>query len=198
IVTGVQTCALPIWFRECREKGHPGIPRDELLMYMAEAAEVLDLMNDQHQLQHLDIKPQNLFMMHNHVKVADFGQVKDLQGIMADVTGGITPVYAAPETFDGKVTRFCDQYSLACVYQELLTGQRPFDGSSMSQLLMQHLNLPPNLQPSPTCDRPALTRALAKKAEDRWPNCLTFVKTLREAGDVRNLDRGSRSEEPSQ
>ncbi|HEY3789080.1 MAG TPA: serine/threonine-protein kinase, partial [Urbifossiella sp.] len=176
IVMELADCNLWDRFRECRDRGLPGIPRDELLMYMAETAEVLDLMNDQHQLQHLDIKPQNLFMLHNHVKVADFGQVKDLQGVMASVTGGITPVYAAPETFDGIVSRFCDQYSLACVYQELLTGQRPFDGSSMSQLLMQHLQLPPNLAPAPPCDRPALNRALSKKAEDRWPNVFSFVK----------------------
>ena len=145
---------------------------------MAETAEVLDLLNDQYQLQHLDIKPQNLFLLANHVKVADFGQVKDLEGLVAPVTGGITPVYAAPETFDGVVTRSCDQYSLACVYQELLTGQRPFDGTSMSQLLMQHVNLPPNLDYSPACDRPALSRALAKKPEDRWPSVAAFVRGL--------------------
>ena len=110
-------------FRECRDQGLPGIPREELLRYMEEAAEVLDLMNDEYQLQHLDIKPQNLFLVHNHVKVADFGLVKDLEGMTASVTGGVTPVYAAPETFDGWVSRFCDQYSLAIVYQELLTGQ---------------------------------------------------------------------------
>jgi serine/threonine protein kinase len=184
IVMELADCNLWDRFRECRDMGLPGIPRDELLMYMSEAAEVLDLMNDQHQLQHLDIKPQNLFMLHNHVKVADFGQVKDLQGVMANVTGGITPVYAAPETFDGVVSRFCDQYSLACVYQELLTGQRPFDGSSMSQLLMQHLQLPPNLAPSPPGDRPALQRALSKKAEERWPSVSGFVRALRDAGNV--------------
>ena len=87
IVMELADCNLWDRFRECRDKGLPGIPRDELLLYMAEAAEVLDLMNDQFQLQHLDIKPQNLFLLHNHVKVADFGQVKDLQGLMAQVTG---------------------------------------------------------------------------------------------------------------
>src|SRR5437764_1367954 len=178
IVMELADCNLWDRFRECRDKGLPGIPRDELLQYMAESAEVLDLFNDQFQLQHLDIKPQNLFLLYNHVKVADFGQVKDLQGLMAQVTGGITPVYAAPETFDGMITRFCDQYSLACVYQELLTGIRPFDGSSMSQLLMQHLNLPPNLDPSPVADRPALTRALSKKPDDRWPSVSAFVRAL--------------------
>src|SRR5208337_4498143 len=72
-------------FKECRAQGLPGIPRDELLSYMAEAAEALDLMNTQYQLQHLDIKPQNLFLVYQHVKVADFGLVKDLEGKQAAV-----------------------------------------------------------------------------------------------------------------
>src|SRR5438270_8359082 len=65
IVMELADCNLWDRFRECRQQGLPGIPRDELMLYMAETAEVLDLMNDVHQLQHLDIKPQNLFMLHN-------------------------------------------------------------------------------------------------------------------------------------
>src|SRR6202047_2515277 len=122
-------------FKECRAQGLPGIPREELLGYMRETAEALDLMNQQYQLQHLDIKPQNLFLVFNHVKVADFGLVKDLEGMQASVTGGVTPVYAAPEIFDGKVSRFSDQYSLAIVYQELLTAQRPFNGTNVRHLI---------------------------------------------------------------
>src|SRR5579871_5587641 len=81
-------------WRECKGQGLPGIPRDELLRYMEESAEVLDLMNVEYQLQHLDIKPQNLFMVRNHVKVADFGLCKDLENFRATVTGGVTPLYA--------------------------------------------------------------------------------------------------------
>src|SRR5438105_3570960 len=95
--------------KDCRSTGLTGIPREELLRYMEETAEALDMMNVEYQLQHLDIKPQNLFLVHHHVKVADFGLVKDFEGSKASVTGGITPVYAAPETFDGTVTRFTDQ-----------------------------------------------------------------------------------------
>ncbi len=178
IIMELADCNLWDRFRQCREQGLPGIPRPELLTYMSEIAEVLDLFNDQFQLQHLDIKPQNLFLLYNHIKVADFGQVKDLQGWVAQVTGGITPVYAAPETFDGIITRYCDQYSLACVYQELLTGVRPFDGASMHQLFVQHTSAPPNLEPSPPDDRPALLRALAKRPEDRWPSVTQFVGAL--------------------
>jgi hypothetical protein len=67
-------------FRECRKQSLPGIPREELLRYMEETAEVLDLMNQTHDLQHMDVKPQNLCLLHNHIKVADFGLVKDLLG----------------------------------------------------------------------------------------------------------------------
>jgi serine/threonine protein kinase len=168
-------------FKECRAEGMPGIPREELLGYMAETAEALDLMNSLYQLQHLDIKPQNLFLVHNHVKVADFGLVKDLQGMQASVTGGVTPVYAAPETFDGWVSRFSDQYSLAIVYQELLTGQRPFSGMNVRQLILQHIQSPPNITPLPERDRPIVGRALSKTPEDRYPCCTDVVHALREA-----------------
>src|SRR5262245_51800027 len=113
-------------FKQCRSQGLPGVPREELLGYLHEPAEALDLMNSLYQLQHVDSKPQNRFLVHNHIKVADFGLVKDItdQKFMT-ITGGVTPVYAAPETFDGKFSRQSDQYSLAIVYQEILTGHRP-------------------------------------------------------------------------
>src|SRR5579859_8007020 len=156
-------------FKECRSQGLPGIPRDELLGYMMETAEALDLMNGTYQLQHLDIKPQNLFLVHNHIKVADFGLVKDLEGMAASVTGGVTPVYAAPETFDGWVSRFSDQYSLAIVYQELLTGIRPFSGNNVRQLVLQHLQAAPNVSSLPPDDQPVIARSLAKTPDQRFP-----------------------------
>jgi serine/threonine protein kinase len=186
IVTELADCNLWDRFRQCRSENRPGIPRGELLRYLEEAAEVLDLMNNQYQLQHLDIKPQNLFLVYNHVKVADFGLVKDLEGMRGTITGGVTPVYAAPETFDSVLTRYCDQYSLAIVYQELLTGVRPFNGSSGQQLLMQHIREAPNLGPLAPADRPVVGRALSKKPEDRFPSCLQFVHSLVQNGSETN------------
>jgi hypothetical protein len=172
-------------YRECRAEGLPGIPREELLSYLSESAEALDLMNQEYQLQHLDIKPQNIFLVHNHVKVADFGLVKALEGMVASVTGGVTPVYAAPETFDGWVSRYCDQYSLAIVYQELLTGQRPFNGTSVRQLIMQHLQTAPDLSPLPPGDRDPIARALTKNPEERHPTCRALIDALLKAGPGR-------------
>ncbi len=172
-------------FKECRGlgmPGMPGIPREELLGYLAEAAEALDLMNTKYHIQHLDVKPQNLFLMFNHVKVADFGLAKAFEGGRGTVTGGVTPVYAGPETFEGYVSRFTDQYSLAIVFQELLTGTRPFNGSNTKQLVMQHLNGTPDLEHLPGADRPVVGRALSKKPEDRWPSCMDLVRALRASG----------------
>ena len=136
-------------FRECRDQGLPGIPRDELLRYMGEAAEALDLMNMEHNLQHLDVKPQNLFLSTTTSRSPTSAWSRLFEGSIASVTGGVTPVYAAPETFDGRATRFSDQYSLAIVYQELLTGERPFNGTNTRQLVLQHLTHAPNLAPLP-------------------------------------------------
>lgn len=169
-------------FRECQLQGLPGIPREELLRYMEETAEALDLMNNQFQLQHMDIKPQNIFLVFQHVKIADFGLAKDLEGMNATLTGGVTPVYAAPETFEARVTRFCDQYSLAIVYQELLTGERPFHGTTARQLMMQHLQGVPDLSPLPPTDRPVIARALAKDPNQRYPSCTEMVQALIAAG----------------
>lgn len=170
-------------FIECRKSGQEGIGRVELMSYLRDTAEALDFMNSgQYPLQHLDIKPQNLFLVHNHVKVADFGLVKDLEGVAATVTGGVTPVYAAPETFDGWISRFSDQYSLAIVYQELLTGKRPFTGSTMRQLVMQHLQAKPDLSSLPATDRPPMARALAKNPDERFPTCSEFVAAIENAG----------------
>lgn len=167
--------------RECRKQGLPGIPRTELLKYLTEAAEALDLMNSEHDLQHLDIKPQNLFLVGSHVKVADFGLVKDLEGNAAQVTGGVTPVYAAPETFDGWVSRNSDQYSLAIVFQELLTGRRPFVGPSARQFMLQHLSVDPDLSALPEPDQRVIARALAKDPNQRFPSCGEFIAALEHA-----------------
>ena len=169
-------------FRECRTQALQGIPRDELMRYMEESAEALDLMNDDYQIQHLDVKPQNIFLIHNHIKVADFGLAKDFAGDRGTITGGVTPVYAAPETFEGYVSRFTDQYSLAIVFQELLTGRRPFDGANTKQLLMQHLNGLPDLSPLSPADQPIIGRGLNKKPDDRWPSCMAMVQALKPAG----------------
>src|SRR5260370_34015566 len=98
-----------------QQAGQPGIPRGELVSYLREAAEALDVMNLEYGLQHLDIKPRNLFLVSGHVKVGDFGLVSSLVDLSSGTLnlGSITPQYTAPESFVGKITLFTHQYSLA-------------------------------------------------------------------------------------
>ncbi len=170
-----------LWARY-RRGGKAGIQRKELLGYLREAAEVLDLMNREHDLQHLDIKPHNLFVVSNHVKVADFGLVSSLNpgpdGTRPMQVGAITPLYASPELFRGRPSRFSDQYSLAIVYQELLSGRLPFRGKNARQLLYQHTTEEPDLHGLPSADRAIVARALAKEPESRFPSCSDFVACL--------------------
>jgi serine/threonine protein kinase len=166
-------------FEEALSAGLVGIPRDTLLRYIRDAAEALDHMNEKHGLQHLDIKPRNLFLVSDRVKVADFGLVKHLERSGASgIIGTVTPLYAPPETFTGAITQRSDQYSLAIVYQELLTGHRPFNGRNPRQLANQHMNEPPDLRALPEAERPVVARALEKDPAKRFPSCLAFVRAL--------------------
>lgn len=166
---------------ERQAAGLPGIPREELLAYLRDAADAMDYLVEHHSLLHLDIKPENLLLVADRVKVADFGLMRDLDDTNASLINGMTPLYAAPEVFDGKPQRQSDQYSLAIVYQELLTGQPPFAGRTAAQLVSQHLHSQPILKSLPTFDQPVIARALSKVAERRFPNCRALVDELANA-----------------
>jgi serine/threonine protein kinase len=184
---------------EHRKKGLPGIPRATLLGYLREAAEALDVMNLQYGLQHLDVKPGNLFLVGGHIKVGDFslvhGQLAAGGGKTDAPIRAVTPGYAPPELFANAVSPQSDQYSLAIVFQELLTGTLPFDGKNPRQLVLQHASAPPNLEPLPESDRPIVARALSKRPEDRYTSCSEFIAAL-VAGPARDLPRQRLNEAP--
>lgn len=178
VVTELADGSLKDRFDACRRTGMNGIPRDELLGYLRDAADALDFMIDLHALQHLDIKPENLLLLAGHVKVADFGLVKDVRQSQASLVGGMTPLYAAPEVFRGAPSSRSDQYSLAIVYTEMLTGTLAFAGGNAAELTLQHLNDEPNLSALCAADRYPVSRALAKDPSHRYASCRDFVDAL--------------------
>src|SRR5436190_13874120 len=165
-------------FVECQNAGMIGIQKDNLMRYLRDAAEALDYMNEKHALQHLDVKPKNLFIIGDRIKVADFGLVKNLERNASGILGGVTPLYAPPETFQGKISPFSDQYSLAIVYQEMLTGHRPFQAKNIRQLAQQHMQEDPDLRSLPDHERLIIGKALAKDPTKRYPNCMAMMAAL--------------------
>jgi hypothetical protein len=179
IVTELADGSLEEVYNRHQERGSCGIPRASLLAYLHDAADALDYLHSNYQLQHLDIKPGNLLLVGGHIKVGDFGLLKDLHDADCSVIGGLTPVYAPPELFDGRPSIHSDQYSLAVMYQELLTGTRPFGGRTIAQLATQHVHSAPNLNPLPAADRPVIARALEKDPKRRFASCCEFIDALR-------------------
>ncbi|RIK73584.1 MAG: hypothetical protein DCC67_17735 [Planctomycetota bacterium] len=184
IVTELAESSLKDRFDQCLAEGLRGIPRDELLKYMRDAADALDFLGEKHGLQHLDVKPENLLLVGGHVKVADFGLVKDVGRSQVSMLGGLTPLYSAPEVFQGSPSARSDQYSLAVMYQELLTGALPFSGNTAAELTLQHLHDEPDLAPLPAADRYVLARALAKDPQQRFATCSDLAAALAQAADV--------------
>ena len=178
IVTELAECSLEDRYEALREGGKRGIPQAELLVYLKDAADALDFMCETHGLQHLDIKPGNLLIQGGHLKIADFGLIRDVTQTQQSMIAGFTPMYAPPELFDGKPCRFSDQYSLAIVYQTMLTGVPPFNGRTAAQLASQHLRSQPDLSPLSPSERPAISRALSKNPNARFPTCREFVEAL--------------------
>jgi formylglycine-generating enzyme required for sulfatase activity/serine/threonine protein kinase len=174
-------------FQEAVRQGYIGIPRDELLEYFHEAAKGLDFLNDPRHsydgqervsFQHRDIKPENILLVGSGAKVADFGLVRLLEQAQTSHTGSMTPIYAAPEFFEGHTSQHSDQYSLAITYCHLRGGRVPFVGS-LADVMRGHLKDTPDLSMLPPEERAIVGRALAKVPTQRWPNCITFISELR-------------------
>lgn len=179
IITELADMSLDQRRQECCAEGMPGIPRDELLRYLADAAEAIDYLLHRHGLLHLDIKPENLLILGDHIKVADFGLVKEFATrTQNSLVSGLTPTYASPEMFDDEPSAQSDQYSLAIVYQQMLVGALPFPGRTAAQLAKQHTQAEPQLATLLPEDRPIIARALAKTPADRFPTCSAFVDAL--------------------
>lgn len=167
--------------KECHETQGGTIPLPEMLRYFRESADALDFLHSRH-VQHRDIKPENILLLQRHAKVADFGLARsqDSKRLMT-ASGSGTPFYMAPEVWRGKSSINSDQYSLAVAYAELRLDRRIFSSKEFVQLMYDHLEQTPNLDPLPEAEQEVLRRALAKEPEHRYQSCGEFVEALHAA-----------------
>jgi DNA-binding NarL/FixJ family response regulator len=133
---------------------------------------------------HRDLKPGNImFREDDSLALIDFGLAKhlNLQGAITGV-GQIfgTPFYMSPEQGHADPTDHrSDIYSLGCVVYEMLTGERPFVGTSAMSVIYKHANAPrPKLERSLERLQAPLDRMLAIRPEDRYQSAGELLEDL--------------------
>jgi len=146
-------------------EGRRGIPWEPLLRYIAETAEGIDFLNGQG-IYHRDIKPGNLLLFWDHVKIADLGLAKFVGASMGSHSGAGTMGYLPPEAYRGQLTPTVDLYSLAATYLKLRTGREPF-GQNAEEIVERQRNTAPILDGLSEVEAAVVRQALAPGWQDR-------------------------------
>ena len=165
------------------------LPWEEALMITGQVARALDFAHAR-DLVHRDVKPQNILISQaDGAVLTDFGLVKALQSSgMSSTTSMIgTPAYMAPEIWEGEEANpASDQYALACVMVEMLTGKALFDGTTatiMKKHLLETPALPENFSAGlPDGLQAVLLKALSKQSSGRFADLMDFLAALQELG----------------
>ncbi len=159
---------------------------------LSQAASALQHAHE-HGIVHQDVKPSNFLVRERAERptapdlfLVDFGVAKILSGT-ATASNSVrgTHTYMAPEQWSGSAVPATDQYALAVMAYQLLTGVLPFQGRP-EQVMFQHLTIAPqppstvNKQLSPSLDA-VILRALAKKPEERFPSIAAFAAAYQQA-----------------
>ncbi len=150
---------------------------------------------------HRDVKPANVMMdVKGHVKLADFGVARvndpDAEGEKTRIGAVIgTPAYMSPEQSQGQpIDHRTDLFSAGVLFYQLLTGQKPFDGTgfALAKKIIQDDPVWPStiLEVPPTFDR-VMAKALAKEPDQRYPTARAFAE------DLKRLAAGKEPEAPA-
>lgn len=160
------------------------LPLKETMTLLRQVGEALQFAHTQ-QIVHANLKPENILLQaEGTVLLADFllpSLVKSERA--ARILSTFAAFYMAPEQFQGIATPLSDQYALACLAYELLTGCPPFEADDFMGLARKHLSKEP-LQPSQLQPKRAqhidnvLLKALVKRPEGRYPDIQTFLAEL--------------------
>lgn len=164
------------------------VPLATTLSYVEQVASALQYAHDE-QLIHRDVKPSNMLVnKKDEILLSDFGTALALESSITvkreEMMVG-TPAYTAPEQLQGNAVFASDQYALAMVAYEWLTGNRPFHGA-FEEVARMHLHTPPPSLRSQVPDIPrsverVILKALEKRPEQRFGSVREFAVALKEA-----------------
>ncbi len=163
------------------------LPLSTIVTFVKQVAQALQYAHDQ-KLIHRDVKPENMLLgTNNEVLLSDFGiAVAAHSSRSINVQDGAgTIYYMAPEQIQGKPRRASDQYALAVVVYEWLSGNRPFKGTYM-EIVTQHLTAqPPPLNERNSTIPPVVEQvvkiALAKDPKQRFASIQAFANAFEQA-----------------
>jgi len=180
------------------------LPRSQLLKLGAQIAEAL-----QHAhragITHRDLKPGNIMIMSSGAKLLDFGLAKFAEPVSEPLDPEDTETrrepltaegmvvgtyqYMSPEQIEGRtVDHRTDIFSLGVILYEMVTGRRPFGGTTRTSLIASILSADPvpirSIQPNapPDLERIILT-ALQKNPDERWQTAQDVALQLRWSGE---------------
>ena len=165
------------------------LPVEDALLIAREVADALNYAHG-HNVLHRDIKPDNILLSGGHALVTDFGIARAITGggggqltEVGTLVG--TPAYMSPEQVDGSphIDGRADIYSLGCVLFEMLVGEPPFRGSTLTAVIANRLSAP---TPSPRGLREsvpeavdaAVRKAMANLPADRFSTAAQFAEAL--------------------
>jgi tRNA A-37 threonylcarbamoyl transferase component Bud32 len=169
------------------DRGRLGL--DEAVAIVGQAAAALDHAHASHVI-HRDVKPANIMVeTDGHVKVMDFGIAKVEAGQNLTSTGLIlgTPNYMSPEQARGhKLDPRSDLFSLGCLLYECLTGVKPFQGDTVTAILVKIITEEPppvdfDATGLPRELGPVLHRAMVKDPAARFGSAAEIMAAVRAA-----------------
>jgi hypothetical protein len=156
----------------------------EALDYARQIAEALRVIHVAGIL-HRDLKPANVMLRaDNTLVLIDFGLAKEITGDKALTGAGEirgSPYYMSPEQGEGRAAdERSDLYGLGVIFYELLTGQKPFQGRTVFDILAQHQHAPvPRLTGPAARHQPLVERLLAKRPAERFQSASDFLLALK-------------------
>ena len=172
------------WFKQKYREG--ALTPEIVIPIIRQVADALDYAHNDCRIIHRDIKPANVMIDANgKIKVLDFGLAAQIHTSMTRVsmayhgTSGTGP-YMAPEQWRGKKQNAAaDQYALAVMTYQLLSGDLPFESPDPAVLKQAVLDETPDEIPGiPKYMNNAILRAMSKNPEERFASCADFVDAL--------------------